>query len=147
MSNCNPFKVSLKNSYTDLANLPRINGVEILGDLSLEDLGLDDWFNNISATFIKNSSDGSVNANGFVIQEIEETEEWSVSVASDRVDVISRVSNYDLYSAAISSDLIALYDHIYDQFTEILPNSITLSDGSSSAVLDAATVEALISLL
>jgi hypothetical protein len=147
MSNCNPFKVSLKYSYPDLANLPRINGVEILGDLSLEDLGIDDWLNDISNTFIKNSSDGSVNTNGFTIQETDETEEWSVSAAPNLIEAVFKVSGYDFYSVAISSDSIGLYDHLYDQVTEILPNSITLSDGSSSAVLDAVTVEALISLL
>lgn len=40
MSNCNPFKVSLKNSYPDLANLPRINGVQVVGDLPLQAFGV-----------------------------------------------------------------------------------------------------------
>lgn len=40
MSNCNPFKVSLKYSYPDLANLPRINGVKLEGDLPLQAFGV-----------------------------------------------------------------------------------------------------------
>ena len=40
MSNCNPFKVSLKNSYPELANLPRINGVQVVGDLPLQAFGV-----------------------------------------------------------------------------------------------------------
>lgn len=40
MSNCNPFKMSLKYSYPELANLPRINGVQVVGDLPLQAFGV-----------------------------------------------------------------------------------------------------------
>lgn len=40
MSNCNPFRMSLKYSYPELANLPRINGVQVVGDLPLQAFGV-----------------------------------------------------------------------------------------------------------
>lgn len=33
------------NNYDDLTNKPRINGVELVGDLSLEDIGIPDLSN------------------------------------------------------------------------------------------------------
>ena len=149
MSNCNPFKVSLKSlySYNELMDLPRINGVEIRGDLSFKDIGLDDWFNGASFPFIRNSSDGAVNANGFVIQEVDETETRIANVTSDRISISKLVKDRDLYSSFVYSDMISLYDDLYGFYTEIFPGSITISTDSSSVTLDVETVEALISLL
>lgn len=65
MSNCNPFKISLKSlySYDDLTDLPSINGVEVRGDLSLEDLGLDTWLTENTSDFI---TQNDLDEKGFV---------------------------------------------------------------------------------
>lgn len=76
MSNCNPFKISLKSlySYDDLTDLPSINGVEVRGDLSLEDLGLDTWLAVNTRDFITQNdlesmgfvTETGLNSKGFV---------------------------------------------------------------------------------
>jgi hypothetical protein len=67
MSNCNPFKISLKSpySYDDLTDLPSINGVEVRGDLSLEDLGLDTWLAENTKDFI---TQNDLDESGFITE-------------------------------------------------------------------------------
>jgi hypothetical protein len=67
MSNCNPFKISLKSpySYNDLTDLPSINGVKVRGDLSLESLGLDTWLADNTRDFL---TQNDIDSMGFVTE-------------------------------------------------------------------------------
>lgn len=150
MSNCNPFKISLKSlySYDDLTDLPSINGVEVKGNLSLEDLGLDTWLSE-NTKFIVNSSSGEVNQHGFTIEDSYAPNIATFSASQVSLDYTDDISNshsrVDISSGgfSVTASSSGFAGTIY-----IDPYSgISFQSGYESATLDASTLNALIALL
>lgn len=152
MSNCNPFKISLKSlySYDDLTDLPSINRVEVRGDLSLEDLGLDTWLTENTSDFItQNDLDEKgfvtkteLNNKGFVTgDELEDSlSEFIVNNYSGGVNQFGFTieSGYSgvMNSTTVDYSQISIYQSIESSNTymnaQVTPYSVSISNSSGS---------------